>query len=211
VTTARDAAQWRGPDEVWLDHATLREADLAWLTPVRTLTLWAVRVPPGLLAALPGLAHLDVRGGSGTSVDVAAGCAGLRSLRVNQVRGVTDLSVVAGLTTLELLSLYGMPRVAAVPSLAALTALRRVEVGSMKGLEGLTGVHDARGLEELWLVNDVRLAPDDAARLAAHPTLREVAWDAPDVPLSTTRSFLDRVALPRARGMHVADWFAARA
>jgi hypothetical protein len=210
VTTAREAAQWRGEDEVWLDHATLRETDLAWLAPVRTLTLWAVRVSPGLLAAMPALEHLDLRGGSAASVDLVAGCPRLRSLRVNQVRGVTDLSAIAGLASLELVALHGQPRVQVIPSLASLTALRRIEVGSMTGLDGLTGLHDTPGLEELWLLGAVRLAPDDAARLAAHPTLRELAWDAPDVPLSTTRPFLEQVGLPRAQGMHVADWFASR-
>lgn len=210
MTTARDAAQWRGADEMWLDHATLRERDLAWLAPIRVLTLWAVKLPPGLLAALPALEHVDVRGGSGTSVEVVTGCRGLRSLRVNQVRGVTDLSAVVDLASLELLSLYGLPRVAAIPSLAPLTALRRIEVGSMAGLHGLTGVHDAPALEELWLVNAVGVAPDDAGRLAENATLRELSWDAPDVPVSTTRPFLERVGRPRARGMHIADWFTAR-
>lgn len=66
--------------------------------------MWAVKVPHGLLAQLPHLEWLDLRGGSGADVRIADGCSGLRYLSVNQIRGCTDLSVLPTLIKLELLA-----------------------------------------------------------------------------------------------------------
>jgi hypothetical protein len=203
---ARSAADWRSPDDVWLDHVTLRPSDVEWLQPVRSLTMWAVKVPDGLLARLPSLEYLDLRGGSGTSVDVAEQCRRLRYLQVNQVRGVADLSVLPTLTSLELLSLYGLPQVAAIPSLASLTLLRRVELGSMKGLSGLTGVHDAPALREVVLSKSVGVGPDDAARLASSRTLTHFLWYAEDVPNRVWVPFVEAVGKPPARTMFAKEW-----
>ena len=131
---ARDVARGRGTAEVWIDHAVIEPADLAWLAPVRRLTLWAVDLPEGFLGTLPNLDWLDVRGGSGESADVVSGCERLRYLRINQVRGLSDVSAVGELATLELLSLYGLPKVTALPSMARLRSLARLELGSVKGL-----------------------------------------------------------------------------
>jgi len=207
---ARSAARWRSGHEVWLDHVALEAADAEWLAPVRTLRLWAVPVPDGLLASLPGLLHLDVTGGSGTSLASVAGCRTLRSLEVNQVRGLTDLDVIPTLCSLELLSLYGMPRVVALPSFRPLDRLRRVELGRMKGLTGLTGLHDAPALEELLLIRAMGVSEDDAERLARHPTLERFDWFAEDVPMRVARPFIEAVGRPPARAMHAVDWFAER-
>ena len=208
MAAAQDQADWRSADELWLDHAVLRPTDAVWLEPVRSLTLWAVKVPDGLLASLPNLEYLDLRGGSGVSVAPAEGCRRLRYLQVNQVRGVTDLSVIPTLTSLELLSLYGLPRVEALPSFAPLRWLRRVELGSLKGLSGLTGLHDAPALEELLLHKAVGVAPDDASRLAEHPTLTGFEWVGEDVPVRVWLPFRDTVAKPRVRSMFARDWLA---
>lgn len=91
-------------------------------------TLWAVKIPDGLLASLPNLVFLDLRGGSGPSADVVAGCDRLRYLQLNQMRGLSDVSVLPTLSSLEFLSLYGLPKVtlgalasAAVPAPAGRT------------------------------------------------------------------------------------------
>lgn len=207
MTKAQDAAKWRSSDDVWLDHATLRHEDGEWLAPAKSVTLWAVKVPEGLLASLPNLVFLDLRGGSGTSPAPAAGCARLRGLVVNQVRGLTDLSVLPTLTSLEFLDLYGLPRVTALPSMAPLTRLRRVQLGSMKGLTGLTGLHDAPALEEVFLLRAVSTDERDAARLAMHPTLREFDWIGEDVPASRWLPFRDTVAKPKARSLYAKEWF----
>lgn len=210
MANARDDATWRTPDNVWLDHATLKPSDAEWLAPAKTLTLWAVKVPDGLLASLPHLEFLDVRGGSGTTVDFAAGCTRLRYLQVNQVRGVTDLTVIPTLTSLELLSLYGLPKVADLPSFAPLTRLNRVELGSLKGLQGLGGLHDAPALEELLFSKVVEVTQADAQTLAKHPTLEQFSWFAVDAPLRLSKPFTETLGKPNARFMHAHEWFALR-
>ena len=205
MTNARDAAEWRG-DDVSLDHATLQSADVEWLARARRVSFWAVKMPDGLLASLPRLEYLYLHGGSGTSLAVAAGCRRLRGLEVNQVRGLTDLSVVPTLTTLEYLDLFGLPQVTAVPSLAPLARLRRVELGSMKGLTGLTGVHEAPALRELVLSRKVGVADDDALRLASHPTLTHFDWFAEDVPVRIWWPFREAVGKPRAKAAFGAKW-----
>src|SRR6218665_1961433 len=108
---ARETARWWAHDEVWLDHTVLSAGDAEWLAPARKPRMSAVKAPDGLLAQLPHLEWLILRGGRGTDVRVADGCSGLRYLSVDQIRGCTDLSVLPALTQLELLSLYGLPRV----------------------------------------------------------------------------------------------------
>jgi hypothetical protein len=210
MTGARGSTDWRSDGELWLDHVVLASTDAEWLAPVRSLTLWAVTVPEGLLASLPHLAHLDVRGGSGESLAAVAGCRGLRSLQVNQVRGLTDLDLLPTLRSLEMLVLYGLPRVVELPSFRTLDRLLRVELGSMKGLAGLTGLHDAPALEELLLVRAVGVAGGDAGRLAGHPTLQQFDWFGEDVPVNQWLAFREAVGRPRARAVHAVDWFAGR-
>lgn len=210
VTGAQAAAKWRSETDVWLDHASLRLDDVGWLAPARSLTLWSVKVPDGLLASLPNLTYLDVRGGSGAALTAVSGCQRLRYLRVNQVRGLTDLALIPTLTSLELLSLYGLPKVTGLPSFAPLRQLLRVEVGSMKGLAGLTGLHDAPALAELLLIRAVAVAQDDAERLSRHPMLRRFEWYAEDVPVRVWSPFCDVVNKPKARAVHAVDWFKER-
>lgn len=207
---ARDKARWHTPRSVWLDHATVTDDDLEWLAPAVRVTFWSVKVPAGFFAALPDLAHLDLRGGSGESLDDVRGCARLRSLEVRHVRGLHDLAVVPTLTALELLDLYGLLKVTALPSLAPLTSLVRVGLGSLRGLSGLTGLHDAPALEELNLINKVGVADDDAERLARHPALRRFEWFADGVPVRVWKPFVETVGKPKPRPMLSEDWFAER-
>jgi len=208
MVEARAAAVWRDGGDLWLDHVSLKAEDHEWLAAARWLTLWTVKVPDGLLASLPHLEFLDLRGGSGTSLRAIEGCHRLRLLEVNQIRGVNDLDVLPTLTSLELLSLYGQPQVTRLPSFAPLTKLRRAELGSLKGLSGLTGLHDAPVLEELVLMNVVGVAADDASRLAAHRTLTHFSWFADSGPPDKVWvPFQETVAKPRARLLHTHEWF----
>jgi len=191
--------RWRGDDDVWLDHTSLTLADVEWLAPVRKLTMWAVKTPDDLLARLPCLEWLDLRGGSGSDIGVIAGGSELRYLSVNQIRGCTDLSVLPTLSRLELLNLYGLPRVTRIPSLTPLVRLRGAQVGSMKGLDGLTGLLDAPGLLELQLLKAVALAPDDPERIAVHPTIQSFSWFAEDVPDRVWYRLPNASACPRPR------------
>lgn len=169
---ARDVALGRGTPEVRIDHAVIEPDDLAWLAPVRRLTLWAVDVPEGFLGTLPNLDWLDVRGGSGASADFVIGCERLRYLAINQVRGLSDVSAVGELVTLELLDLYGLPKVTALPSLARLRSLARLELGSLKGLRSIVPALDAPALEELCLSRAVSMEATIRSGSAMRPRSR---------------------------------------
>lgn len=194
--SARDRARWTSDKAVRVDHVALTDADLEWLSPAHSVTAWAVRVQGSLWSKLPMLERLDIRGGSGTSADQVAGCASLRWLQINQVRGLSDLKAISGLNQLEFLSLYGLPQVRELPSLAPLTRLRFVWVGSMKGLQGLGGVLDAPNLEQLTLARRVALDSFDADRIADHQSIRAFTWFAEDVPDKVWVPVVERIAKP---------------
>lgn len=207
---ARDLARGRGTAEVWIDHAVIEPSDFDWLAPVRRLTLWAVDSPDGLLANLPNLDWLDVRGGSGASADFVMGCDRLRYLQINQVRGLSDVSAVGGLENLELLSLYGLPKVTALPSLARLRSLARLELGSLKGLGSIAPVLDAPALEELLLIRAVSLGADDPRRIRDAPQVKAFSWFAEDVPNRMWEPVVGLVDKPAAHVLNAAEWFAKR-
>lgn len=209
-TCAWGVAKWRSADDVWLDHTVLRAEDLGWLAPARKVTMWAVKVPDTFLSALPKLEWLDVRGGSGSSVDWVLGCNRLRYLAVNQIRGVSDLSAISTLASLEFLRLYGLPRVTMLPDSSALGNLARVELGSMKGLAGIGPVLAAPALEELLLVGSVRLAERDPEDIRAKTSLRQFGWFAEDVPTRTWMPVLNAVGKPASSAVFPEDWFRGR-
>jgi hypothetical protein len=204
-------ARWLSEDAVRIDHAVLTESDREWLKPVRRLTLWAVKAPPGFFRGLPLLEWLDVRGGSGESVKFVEGCARLRYLGINQVRGMRDLTPIGDLASLEMLSLYGLPQVRTLPSLAGCECLSRIEAGSLKGIEQLGPLLDAPRLEELVLERAVSMSPSDPERIATHPTLASFEWFAENVPNKVWLPVVERVGKPKARAMLPEEWFASRA
>jgi hypothetical protein len=206
-SSAQSAAKWRSEHDVWISHASLDLSDVEWLSGVRRLTLWAVKTPEGLLSLLPQLQWLDIRGGAGTTIDVVNGCSNLTYLAVNQIRGLHDLSALGGQTSLRLLSLYGLPQVRSLPSLAGLVHLQRLEIGSMKGLSGLSPLLEAPRLEELLLIRAVALSSKDPEAIAAHPTIRAFEWFAEDVPDKTWVPVVDRVGRPKAQPMEPSAWF----
>lgn len=210
--SARDAAQWLGPESLVLNHVRLANDDLDWMRGVRRLTLLAAKHPPGFLAALPNLEWLDIQGGSARSLSFVESCQGLRCLMVNQVLGLTELSAVEGLAALEYLSIYGQPRIESLPDLAPLIHLERLQLGSLKGLRnGIGPALRAPGLRELSLIRAMALAKDDAALARDHPTLRTFDWFFEDGPRRIVEPVLAIVNKPRTVPLHAWEWFAARA
>jgi hypothetical protein len=207
---AREAAQDRGGGELWLDHAAITHDDLPWLMAAEKLTLLNVTVPDGFLARLPKLWWLDLRGGTATDLAVARGCARLRYLQVNQVRGMRSLALLPRFSELQLLSLYGLPQVKQLPSLARLGKLRRLQLGMMGGLVGLSRALAAPGLNELYLSKKIAVRPRDVAQILAHPTLAQFNWNTEDVPDKTFVPVFERIKLPRARAMLAQDWFGSQ-
>jgi hypothetical protein len=204
---AKDVLQDRGEGAFWLDHAVLTDADLPLLKSARRLTLWNVVVPDGFLARLPRLWWVDLRGGTGTDLGVVRGCAKLRYLQVNQVRGTSSLALLPTFPSLSLLSLYGLPQVKTLPSLAKLTKLRRIELGMMAGLTSLTSALTAPALKELFLTKKVVVGPRDVRGILAHPKLRTFGWSTEDVPVKVFQPVLDAITLEEADAMHPEEWF----
>jgi len=208
--SAQETAQFRSPTAVYLDHSGLEESDLAWLGPLQRLTLWSVRLPPGLLAQLPRLSWLDIRGGSGTSLSIVEGCTHLRYLSINQVRGLQDLSTVGSMDNLIYVAVYGQPQLTRMPSFARLRQLRRADLGSLKGLRDISGLFAAPALEELVLMKMVRLSAADIDLLAGYKPLRRFTWFGEDVPDRVWVPVCDRLALPPAKLEFPEEWFRAR-
>ena len=204
---AKDVVQDRGEGAFWLDHAIVTDGDVAWLKGARRLTLWNVRLPDGLLARLPKLWWVDLRGGSCTDLELVRGCAKLRYLQVNQVRGMSSLSLLGTFPTLSLLSLYGLPQVSSLPSLAKLAKLRRIELGMMAGLKSLAAALSAPNLKELFLSKKVIVGSRDVRGILAHPKLRKFGWSTEDVPVKVFRPVLDAIPLDEADAMHPEEWF----
>ena len=196
--SARDSARWTDSENLWLDHVTLVEGDLSWLAEVRWATFWNVKFPGGFLSRLSNLEYLGVRGGSGTNADFIVGCVSLRYLTINQVRGLTDLSAIAGSIGLQFVFLYGLPHVTQIPSLRALLNLDRAEIGSMKGLEGISGLLKAPALTELLFSQKVEVTQADAELIATHHAIKKFAWFAEDVPERVSVPFVERVGKPSA-------------
>lgn len=193
---------------VFLDHTSLSEADLEWLSPVERLTLWNVKVAPGLLNRLPRLWWLDWRGGGAKQgLDQIADCGGLRYLSLNQIRGLGEIGFVKNLTSLEMVNLYGLTSVSELPSFRALDSLKRLQIGQMKALNSIGPAVAAPNLEELQLHNFVRVTATDLEALQAHDALRTFEWFGENIPDKTWVPVRDALSLPKTRPLHPQEWF----
>jgi len=204
---ARTVAKRQSKGGYWIDHAEIVEDDLEWLAKGERLTLWNVHVPRGFLAQLDKLWWLDLRGGSAADVAVARGANKLRYLAVNQVRGLSDLSVVSELTNLRYLGFYGLPKVTHLPSCAALSRLERAELGQMRGLVTLAGLLEAPNLRELQFARKINVTDDDVDGIVNHPTIERFGWFAEDVPVETWVPVVERIGLPEVSYIHPEKWF----
>lgn len=204
---ARDVAQLRRNNEIWIDHARIVAADYAWLAKVERLTLWNVQVPLGFLASLEKLWWLDVRGGSGKDLEIARGVAAVRYLAVNQVRGMEDLSAIGEMLNLRYLSLYGLPRVTRLPSFAEHDKLERAELGQMKGLLSLAELLQAPRLRQLKMLKKINVNSDDVERIINHPSIQQFGWLAEDVPDKVWVPVVARIGLPNVPSEFPEDWF----
>ena len=205
-----DSAKQHGQVGLWLDHVKLIEDDIEWLAGVERLTLWNVKVPPGLLGRIERLRWLDLRGGSATDIGVAKGATGLQYLAVNQVRGLCDLSLVSQMTKLCYLELYGLPKLTALPSCRRLVDLEHASLGLMRGLHSLSGLLHAPMLQELALLKDVRMSESDIKNIKKHPALQRFSWFAEDVPNRVWMPVVAAIQLPPVAPLSPDQWFIQR-
>ncbi len=203
---AKAVAHERADGTVWIDHAEVSGEDLNWLRDVGSLILWNVRLPDGFLSCLPRLSALDLRGGSGETLNLLYGVGGLEYLAVNQVRGLRDASALSSLSSLRLLSLYGLPRLHHLPSLSGLPLLQRAELGMLGSLSSLLPVLDAPQLSELLLLKDIPVSPVDVQRINAHPTMKMFDWIADDVPQRKSAPVRSQVTLAKVKPLFPEEW-----
>lgn len=206
---APKAAQKRGSNRFWLDHAYFSESDLEWLGDVEALTLWNVDMPGEFLSKLPKLWWLDIRGGSHHDLGLASNCDKLRYLNINQVRGITDLSYLCELDSLEYISLYGLPKVENIPSFKRLSSLKRLDLGMLKGLESLENLLDAPSLREILLLKKINVTPNDIKRIQTHPSLAFFEWIPIDVPKKEWAPVKESIKLTTTESLHPERWFAS--
>lgn len=193
---------------VFLDHTSLSEADLEWLSPVERLTLWNVKVAPGLLSRLTRLWWLDWRGGGvAQGLHQIQDCSGLRYLSLNQIRGLGEVGFIKNLTSLEMVNLYGLASLSELPSFRALCGLKRLQIGQMKALTSIGPAVEAPNLEELQLHNLVCVTATDLQELRMHRKLRAFEWFGENIPDRMWVPVRDALSLPKTRPVHPDEWF----
>jgi hypothetical protein len=208
TATAQTQSRNLGSGGVFIEHATLCEADLVWLADVERLVLWDVSVPPDFLTRLPSLWWIDWRGGSlKQGISHIQSCQRLRYLALNQIRGLSDLSFIKNLRTLEMINFYGLSKVACLPSMLHFSKLRRAQIGQMKSLPSISAVLSAPNLQELQLSNRVGVSSDDVRAMRDHPKLAAFEWYGESIPVKTWKPVRTAVGLPLTKAMPPEEWF----
>ena len=159
--------------DLWLEgHAKDFEV-VGQLCRLRRLSLRSITLPDlSTLRTLRDLEHFELKLGATRDLQHLPDIGRLRYFEAWLVRGLADLSPVAGVRSLRFLFLQALKQVTALPSLAALGELRRVHLETMKGLHDLSPVAAAPALEELVAIDMGHLDPEAFRLFVGHPTLR---------------------------------------
>ncbi|RBY95085.1 hypothetical protein DQ237_15325 [Blastococcus sp. TF02-8] len=166
-------ARFTGLRRLYLEKQT-RDLDvLAGLMSLTSLTLRSITLPDlSLLLPLTGLRALDLKLGGTRDLSLLPQVGKLEYLELWMVRGLDDLTPVAGTTTLRHLFLQALSRVTELPDLSRLAQLEVVHLETMTGITDLTPLLTAPSLREVSLVDMGHLQPADVGVLARHPRLR---------------------------------------
>lgn len=176
-------------------HQLQHAGSLRALTGLRTLRIGALATDLAVLAALPALEHLELRGTRASlgpltrsktlkylvlentaPVDVGAlACAQTLSTLV-LAHGTYDLSALRALENLQALELRAIDA-AALPDLAALHQLERLYIDGLACLTDLRPLTRMRSLRELRITAMPQLNVDDFEPLQACAELRELYVD----------------------------------
>lgn len=145
------------------------------LRELRDVTLRSITLPDlSLLTHLPNLRALDLKLGGTKNLALLPELQGLEYLELWMVKGLSDLSPIAGLPNLEYLFIQALRQVEALPDMADLVGLRRLWIETMKGLTDLTPIRSAPNLRQLALVDMGHLQPEAFTPLVGHPALRSL-------------------------------------
>ena len=156
-----------------LEGPTKDLAALSNLVSLKRLALRAITLPDlSLLLPLTELEAFELRLGHTSDLSLLPQIGRLRYLELWMVRGLADLSPLAGTTTLEALYLQGLTQVTSLPNFAALHRLRSVHLLGLKSLDDITTLLTAPALERLSIFDMPHLQPAHLAPLVEHPMLR---------------------------------------
>jgi hypothetical protein len=126
--------------------------------------------------ALSRLDSLTLKLGSLTDIGWLNNAANVRYLALRQVRGITDVDVLASFKSLVWLWLDSLGKITKLPDLSGCAALLRVELTALKTLRNVTalnGLARAPQLREV-LVSESHLPVAAFKSLAKHPTLERI-------------------------------------
>lgn len=145
---------------------------LAHLRTLEDLTLRSVTTDDlTYLTPLPRLRSLDIKLGGILSLAGIEGKGLIKYLELWQVRGLSDIGVIAHLPGMQSLFLQSLPRVEELPSFRALSSLRRVVLQNMKGLKDFSELEHAPALEEFALIQGNAQEPEMLVPVVRNPSL----------------------------------------
>lgn len=169
----RDSLRWLSIGG-WMDQSKLSCRPIAECRKLRSLSLSRIPMDLDAIEALSGLEELSFLGytfksldivrplknlerlwiGFGSLPDIApvAELKHLKSLELERVRKLDDLSPLSRATSLQYLALSDMKQAAVMPDCTQLNALRRVYLDTMNGVTDLSGLTKAKNLEDLIVV-----------------------------------------------------------
>ncbi len=168
-------ARFTGLKRLHLDGQAKDAEVLSEMTSLVHLILRSLTLPNlESLTPLTQLRALEIKLGGTKDLAALPEIGRLEYLEIWRVRGLTDLSPIAGLPHLECLFLQQLRRVEVLPEMHRMVGLRRFWLEALKGLTDLSPIATAPRLEDLAVVDMPHLVPQDLTSLVGIPTLRNV-------------------------------------
>lgn len=169
-------ARFRSLRKLSLEGQSKNIEVLSGLQELSDLTLRSITTPDlRYLAPLTNLWSLDIKLGGIRSFAGIEGKPGIKYLELWQIRGLSDVGIIAALPGLQNLFLQSLPRVTGLPSLRDARHLRRVLLMNMKGLSDFSELEWALALEEFALVEGSAQEPEQLLPVLRNPSVRDVS------------------------------------
>ncbi|SEB26400.1 leucine-rich repeat domain-containing protein [Paenibacillus sp. 276b] len=127
----------------------------------------------GYLKDLTGLRELHLSFGGAENLDSLAGMDSLQLLKLQRVKGLSDLSVLPELKGLRLLGIEDQPHLTSLPSLENLTELQRVFLNNVN-VENIDWAKTSKSLKELALLQMKHINAEDIESLIYHKSLERM-------------------------------------
>jgi hypothetical protein len=98
--------------------------------------------------------------------------AGITYLELWMIKGLEDVSFIAGMTGLRYLFLESLTRIETLPNLGKLKHLKRIDLETMKGITTLEGVAKAPALETFIHTGAKGMAPEGFVSILKKKSLK---------------------------------------